>query len=61
MGLEWSAVKAIRLMIWIHPMVSRIRRPLKLLLQQTRRSLLHQSTNFQDVCLLLVSHAAVGV
>ena len=41
-------------------MIRRMRRPLQPLLRQTGCSLMHQSTNFHDMCLLLASHS-VGV
>ena len=43
------------LMVSIRLMVRRMCRPPLLLLRRTKRSIMHQSANFQDVCLLLAS------
>ena len=42
-------------MVSIRLMVRRMCRPPLLLLRRTKRSIMHQSANFQDVCLLLAS------
>jgi len=42
-------------MVSIRLMVRRMCRPPLLLLRRTKRSIIHQSANFQDVCLLLAS------